>query len=106
MEQLFRKDSVTPNMHLHCHLADCMTDYGPLHSFWCYAFERCNGILGSLPNNNRSIENQLMNRFLSENHGLSYLPPSEFSENFLPVAISQNATWYRFNFRYTITFNI
>ena len=41
--------------------------------------------MGSLPNNNRSIENQLMNRFLSENHGLSYFPPSEFSENFLPV---------------------
>ena len=84
-EQLFGKESVTPNMHLHCHLADCMTDYGPLHSFWCYTFERCNGILGSLPNNNHSIENQLMNRFLSENHGLSYLPPSEFPENFLPV---------------------
>ena len=36
-EQLFGKESVTPNMHLHCHLADCMTDmdhfivFGAMH---------------------------------------------------------------------------
>lgn len=84
-EQLFGKECITPNMHLHCHLSECMMDYGPLHSFWCFAFERYNGILGSMPNNNRSIESQLMQRFLTENQALSYSIPDEFSEDLLPV---------------------
>lgn len=84
-EQLFGKGCITPNMHLHCHLAECMMDYGPLHSFWCFAFERYNGILGSMPNNNRSIESQLMQRFLTENQALSYSIPDEFCEELLPV---------------------
>lgn len=80
-EQLFGKEC----MHLHCHLAECMMDYGPLHSFWCFAFERYNGILGSMPNNNRSIESQLMQRFLTENQALSCSIPDEFCEELLPV---------------------
>ena len=39
-ERIFGWKSVTPNMHLHCHLRACITDYGPLHGFWCYTFER------------------------------------------------------------------
>ena len=31
---------ITPNMHMHCHLKSCISDYGPLHAFWLYAFER------------------------------------------------------------------
>ena len=42
-ERLFGKDCITPNMHLHCHLCECVMDYGPLHSFWCFAYERYNG---------------------------------------------------------------
>ena len=84
VERMFGKGCITPNMHLHCHLADCIIDYGPLHNFWCYPFERYNGILGSLPNSNRSIESQLMQRFLSENEILSCSFPDEFSDSFLP----------------------
>lgn len=71
-EQLFGKETITPNMHLSCHLYECIVDYGPLHGFWCFAFERYNGILGAIPNNNRNIEPQLMQRFLRESHGLSF----------------------------------
>ena len=46
---------ITPNMHFHYHLRSCIVDYGPLRGFGCYAFERYNGILGSMLNNNRSI---------------------------------------------------
>ena len=35
---------VTTNMHMACHIADCIYDYGPLHSFWLFAFERYNGV--------------------------------------------------------------
>ena len=70
-ECLFGRCCFTPNMHLHCHLYECILDYGPLHSFWCFSFERYNGILGAMPNNNRSIESQLMQKFLTEIHSRS-----------------------------------
>lgn len=51
VETLYGKKVITPNMHLHCHLKDVLTDHGPSASFWCYRFERYNGILGSTPTN-------------------------------------------------------
>ena len=51
---------VTPNMHLHCHLKEYISDFGPIYSFWLFSFERYNGILGSLHNNNKDIECQIM----------------------------------------------
>lgn len=91
VQLLFGKECITPNMHLHCHLSESMMDYGPLYSFWCFAFERYNGMLGSMPNNNRSIESQLMERFLTENQALSFSCPNEFSE-FLPCFPGINST--------------
>ena len=69
---LYGPRSITPNMHLHCHLADCIRDFGPCHSFWLFSFERYNGILGKEPNNNRSVELQLMTRFLKDNLSLQF----------------------------------
>lgn len=81
-ERIFGKEVVTPNMHMHCHLRECILDYGPLHSFWLYAFERYNGILGDMPNNNHSIEIQIMKRFLSENQMVCSTLPDEFCNEF------------------------
>ena len=66
-------DAVTPNMHLHCHLADCVRDFGPMASFWLFSFERFNGLLGDQPTNNRSIEVQLMQRFTDDNARLQLI---------------------------------
>lgn len=52
--EVFGQSFVTPNMHLHGHLKDCMLDYGPVHSFWLFSFERCNGICSAIPNSNRT----------------------------------------------------
>ena len=84
-QHIFGKGSVTPNMHMHCHLRSCIDDYGPLHGFWLYAFERYNGLLGAMPHNNHSIEVQIMNRFLRDNEVLSAVLPSEFSDDFLSL---------------------
>ena len=65
-EQLYGSDFVTPNMHLHGHLQDCIFDYGPVYSFWLFSFERENGILGSYKTNKKNIEVQLMKRCLKE----------------------------------------
>ena len=64
---LFGQESATPNMHMHCHLMSCIKEFGPAHSFWLFPFERYNGILEAQPTNNRSIELQLMRRFLKDN---------------------------------------
>ena len=46
-EDIYGKEFCTPNMHLHLHLKRCMMDFGPVYSFWCFSFERFNGVLGS-----------------------------------------------------------
>ena len=67
----------TPNMHLHRHLKECLLDYGPPYSFWCFGFERFNGILGSFPTNKKYIELQIMKKclMLQELHNHTF--PSE-----------------------------
>ena len=39
-ELIYGKDRVTPNMHLHGHLIECVMDFGPIYSFWLFSFER------------------------------------------------------------------
>ena len=54
-EALCGKEKCTPNMHLHGHLQECLLDYGPVFSFWCFSFERYNGMLGDYHTNNINI---------------------------------------------------
>lgn len=63
-EAMSGSETVTPNMHLHTHLLNCIKDYGPIYSFWLFSFERYNGLLGSYKTNQRSVELQLMRRFM------------------------------------------
>ena len=82
---LYGNAACNPNLHLHGHLRECINDYGPVYSFWLFAFERLNGILGSYHTNNRNISLQLMRRFLDSK---TYAPcnwPSEYKEEFLSV---------------------
>lgn len=65
-EAIYGKLRVTPNIHLHRHLKECLIDYGPVYGFWLFSFERFNGIIGSYHTNQKSIEIQLMRRFLSD----------------------------------------
>ncbi len=78
-QRLYGESACTPNMHLHTHLKDCLLDYGPPHAFWCYPFERYNGILGQYHTNRRAIESQLLKKFC---HSQAYvngdIPLAEF----------------------------
>lgn len=62
---LYGEDSCTMNLHLHLHLKEVYLDFGPSHAFWCYPFERYNGILGSFPTNNKAVEIQFMRKFIN-----------------------------------------
>jgi hypothetical protein len=48
VEKSYGPEKITPNMHLCLHICECAFDYGPLYSFWCYSFERMNGLLGNM----------------------------------------------------------
>lgn len=83
IERMYGKDIITPNMHMHAHLCECLYDYGPCHVFWLFSFERYNGILESLPNNNRSIEVQVMKRFMENMYMTADdALPEEYREDF------------------------
>lgn len=47
-ERSYGPEKITPNMHLCLHICECIFDYNPLYSFWCYSFERMNGLLGNI----------------------------------------------------------
>lgn len=85
IEHMYGKEVITPNIHMHAHLRECLLDYGPAHVFWLFSFERYNGILENIPNNNRSIE---MRRFL-ENMTMC-VPPEEYQDDFLSVLSSKH----------------
>lgn len=73
------------NMHLHGHLRQCIEDYGAVYSFWCFSFERLNGILGSYPTNSHHISVQLMRRFLESKLFAHEHWPVEYVEEYLPL---------------------
>lgn len=100
--ELYGLDAATPNMHMHCHLASCIRQFGPIHGFWLFPFERYNGIMEGQPTNNRSIELQLMRRFLKDNvhlhlhHEAKQWPNADHFLNVLPDTpydISSNASF-------------
>ncbi|RHZ88696.1 hypothetical protein Glove_21g152 [Diversispora epigaea] len=67
IEKKYGRNVITPNLHLSLHLSACSHDFGPLYAFWCFSFERMNGILGSLPNSHRQIEPELIRRLINDN---------------------------------------
>lgn len=79
-ERKYGKEAITPNMHLHCHLKQSLLDYGPIHNFWLFSYERYNGILENFPFSKRSIEIQLMQRFYREFNLFTSLNPQLLPE--------------------------
>jgi len=47
VEGKYGQVKISPNLHLCLHICECALDYGPLSSFWCFSFERMNGIIGT-----------------------------------------------------------
>lgn len=73
---------------MHAHICACVKEYGPISSFWLYSFERYNGLLGDIPTNNRSIEVQLMQKFVRHSMHLQMfhtLPSGVVTDIFTPI---------------------
>ena len=63
-EEIYGREMCTPNMHMVCHLKDILLDYGPVHGYWCFSFERYNGMLESMQKSWANPEKQLLLKFL------------------------------------------
>ena len=81
VERMYGSSIITPNTHLHCHLRNCLKDYGPVYYFWLFSFERYNGIFENFPTSTR-VEIQLMQRFISEFSLSSFCLPESFQSEF------------------------
>ena len=81
-EKLYDHSYCTINMHLHCHLKECLNDFGPVYSFWLFSFERLNGILGNYHTNNHDISLQIMRHFAGSDDFCVQNWPSEFRDDF------------------------
>ena len=84
-KDVYGNEACTMNMHLHGHLTECIRDFGPVYAFWCFSYERMNGILGSYHTNNRHISVQYMRRFLDSKDYAPHNWPEEFFEGYLPL---------------------
>jgi hypothetical protein len=62
-EQIYGKTNKIA-FHLIMHLRECILDFGPIHGFWLFAYERFNGILGNSNTNNVVPESTMMHSFL------------------------------------------
>ena len=100
-EGLYGAKLVTPNMHMHTHLCECILDFGPVYAFWLFSFERYNGIMGGYETNNRAIELQLMRKFLRDQSVCEITPPDFFQADFqsLVQPIAQTGTLLEMEFQ-------
>jgi hypothetical protein len=78
-EKLYGTTAVKPNMHLHGHLKECLLDYGPMYGFWCFSFERYNGLLGSFKTNHRAPEIQIMRKFIVLSFCYDFAAPKSYN---------------------------
>ena len=67
-QELYGAHKCTPNMHMSCHLKDCVLDFGPLPAFWCFSFERYNGMLERTSISWNGPEKQMLTKFLQLQH--------------------------------------
>ncbi|RXW14412.1 hypothetical protein EST38_g11447 [Candolleomyces aberdarensis] len=51
---LYGADVIRPNHHYAMHTPGCVRDFGPMHEFWTFLFERLNKVLKSYKTNNQS----------------------------------------------------
>ncbi len=84
--ELYGRDFITFNMHMHMHLRETIKDFGPVYSTWLYSFERTNGDIKKIDINfKEGLEFTYMEKFLQKVHMQDYL-------NMLPYVIKGNST--------------
>ena len=76
-------------MHMSLHLKECMQDYGPFSAFWCFPFERYNGILGRFKKSWSGPEKQMFTKFLGMQKA-HYMEASTINNEFITLMSKNN----------------
>ena len=53
LKQMFHKFKLHPNHHMALHLQEYLIQYGPVHSWWTFPFERLIGLIQRIPSNGK-----------------------------------------------------
>jgi hypothetical protein len=64
--QLYGSNAIKPNHHYSTHVSECVRNFGPLHDFWTFLYERLNKVLKSYKTNNHGqgdLETTFFNDF-------------------------------------------
>ena len=76
--------------------SECILDVGPLYAFWCFSFERYNGILEKMKKSWHTPEVQLLQKFSNlQTMAAVVLPeniPKELVQCFQQIKRIQNST--------------
>lgn len=80
--ELFPKTTITPYQHLSLHFSRQLRDFGPVHAWRCFAFERYNYLLQSLTTNNKFGE--LICKRVSTFAEVRTIPGRSAGENHVP----------------------
>ena len=83
--ELYGFVNCTINLHLHCHLRECIIDYDPIYAFWLFSYEHLNGIFGNFHTNYHYISLQLMRKYLIEIDTAPHNWPSEYRDDFIDL---------------------
>ena len=90
-QEEFGRSECYPNLHMHCHLKECLLDFGPAASFWLFSFERMNGLLGSFHTSNKSVEIELFRKFIVTQQVCSVVwPDAELVDLLKPLLTEVN----------------
>ena len=71
LNQLYGSSVIKPNHHYSTHVSECVRNYGPLHDFWTFLYERLNKVLKSYKTNNHGhgdLETTFFNDFQKTCH--------------------------------------
>lgn len=82
---LYGIECCTPNMHMSLHLRECLLDFGPFPAFWCFAFERYNGILEGISKSWVSPEKQMFLKFSEVQRLKSFSDSLQKGDDFLAL---------------------
>ncbi|OAD66189.1 hypothetical protein PHYBLDRAFT_175482 [Phycomyces blakesleeanus NRRL 1555(-)] len=77
---------LTCNMHLHLHIQETILDFGPVYSYWLFAFERYNCLLKNISTNGKNgFKATFMRCFVEDIYKSNEpLPPTSF-----PLSVSK-----------------
>ena len=64
--EIYGDFTVKVKHHMALHIPDTIRDYGPVCNFWCFPYERFNGVLGEYVHSTTSPEVQMFRKFMSD----------------------------------------